>query len=71
MVNIALVSTYLVISISGDPSTSSPDLKTYHALNAKAGKDPQAQVKLALWCEARGLNAERLKHLAQAVLSDP
>ena len=32
---------------------------------------PQAQVKLALWCEAHGLNAERVKHLAQAVLSDP
>ena len=37
----------------------------------KAGKDPQAQVKLALWCEAHGMNGERVKHLAQAVLSDP
>ena len=50
---------------------SSGDIKTYEALKAKAGKDSQAQVKLALWCEAHGLNAERVKHLAQAVLSDP
>ena len=48
-----------------------PGLKTYEALKAKAGKDSQAQVKLALWCEAHGLDAERLKHLAQAVLADP
>ena len=40
-------------------------------MKAKAGKDSQAQVKLALSCEAHGLNAERLKHLSQAVLSDP
>ena len=47
------------------------DLKTYEALKAKAGKESQAQVKLALWCEAHGMNGERVRHLAQAVLSDP
>src|SRR5262249_20323528 len=31
----------------------------------------QAQVRLALWCEAHGLPAERMKHLALAVLYDP
>ena len=50
---------------------SSHDFKTYDALKGKAGKDAQAQVKLALWCEAHGMNGERVKHLAQAVLSDP
>ena len=28
-------------------------------------------MKLALWCEAHGLERERLKHLAVAVLADP
>ena len=28
-------------------------------------------MKLALWCEAHGLGAERMKHLAMAVLVDP
>ncbi len=28
-------------------------------------------MKLALWCEAHGLGAERMRHLAMAVLSDP
>jgi hypothetical protein len=38
---------------------------------ARAGRDPAAHVKLALWCEAHGLSAERMKHLAIAVLTDP
>ena len=33
---------------------------------AKVGRDADAQVKLALWCEAHGLSAERIKHLALA-----
>jgi hypothetical protein len=40
-------------------------------LKAKAGKDAPSQVKLALWCEAHGLDAERVNHLARAVLADP
>src|SRR5271155_455853 len=47
------------------------DLKSYESLKVKAGNNPQAQVKVALWCEAHGLGAERMKHLALAVLSDP
>ena len=30
-----------------------------------------AHIRLALWCEAHGLTAERLKHLSLAVLYDP
>jgi RNA polymerase sigma factor (sigma-70 family) len=41
------------------------------ASRAEAGRDPDGHVRLALWCEARGLTAERLKHLAMAVLGDP
>src|SRR4029079_5305968 len=31
------------------------DLEAYKAAAAKAGRDPDAHVKLALWCEAHGL----------------
>ena len=71
MVQIAVVLAGLLVAASGDRPAASHDLKTYEALKAKAGKEPQAQVKLALWCEAHGLDAERLKHLAGVVLSDP
>ena len=38
---------------------------------AKAGHDAKAHVRLALWCESHGMTAERMKHLAMAVLYDP
>jgi hypothetical protein len=47
------------------------DLKAYQEAKAKAGRDADAQVKLALWCEAHGLAAERIKHLVLATLIDP
>ncbi len=47
------------------------DLAAYETARKKAGHDPDAQVKLALWCEAHGLNAERIKHLALAIAADP
>jgi hypothetical protein len=71
MVHIVAVCAGLLVAQAGDRPASSHDLKTYEALKHKAGKDVRAQVQLALWCEAHGLDAERLKHLAQAVLSDP
>ena len=71
MVHAALLCASLLVVQVGDSPALSHDFKTYEALKAKAGKDPQAQVKLALWCEAHGMNGERVKHLAQAVLSDP
>ena len=43
----------------------------YKEARAKAGRSPDEQVKLALWCEAHGLTAERLHHLTLAVLADP
>ncbi len=61
--------------LTGQTAASPPppagDSKTYEALKAKAGPEAQAQVKLALWCEAHGLNQERLKHLAEAIAADP
>ncbi len=47
------------------------DLKEYNQLKAVAGRDADSQVKLALWCEAHGLETERMKHLAIAVLANP
>ncbi len=46
------------------------DLRVYNELKA-AARSSEAHVRLALWCEARGLSAERLKQLAVAVLRDP
>ena len=43
----------------------------YDQIRAAAGRSPGAQVRLAYWCEANGLSAERLRHLSQAVLADP
>ena len=74
MIHLALVCCGLFVALADDPSppsSSPPDLKAYEAAKASAGSSAEAQVKLALWCEARGLSAERLKHLARAVLIDP
>jgi hypothetical protein len=52
-------------------SPRNDELETYRAVASRAGRDPEVHVRLALWCEAHGLKAERLKHLALAVLADP
>jgi tetratricopeptide (TPR) repeat protein len=48
-----------------------PDLAAYRQATAKVDKTADAHVRLALWCEAHGMTAERLKHLSLAVLYDP
>ena len=53
------------------PAASAEDLKTYEATQASVGCDPDAHVKLALWCEVHGLDAERFEHLAIAVMLQP
>lgn len=50
---------------------SAPERDAYKQALAQAGRGAEAQVKLALWCESHGLDAERLEHLARAVLLDP
>jgi hypothetical protein len=50
---------------------SAPDQSEYQAAAARAGRDAGAQLKLAVWCEAHGMDAERLKHLASVLLRDP
>ena len=71
MLPLAVISVGFLAALSTDTAPSPADLKTYEALKLKAGKEPQAQVKLALWCEAHGLDPERLKHLARAELASP
>ena len=61
--------------LPAEPEGAAPDLAAYEAAyedaRAKVGRDADAHVRLALWCEAHGLHAERLKHLAIAALIEP
>src|SRR5262249_32436135 len=50
---------------------SSSDPSEYQTAAARAGRDAGAHLKLAVWCEAHGMDAERLKHLALALAIDP
>jgi RNA polymerase sigma factor (sigma-70 family) len=52
-------------------SKTDPASKAYPALAKQAGRDADAQVRLALWCESHGLTSERLHHLTLAILRDP
>src|SRR5271155_1890548 len=52
------------------PATAA-DLSAYEVARGEVGRDPNAHVRLALWCESHGLPSERMKHLALAVLYDP
>ena len=67
MFPLLLVSTALLVA----PTDASDGMKAYEVARAEAGRDAPSLVKLALWCESRGLDAQRQKHLAQAVLADP
>ncbi len=58
-------------SSPADVQPTRPDMAAYEAAKAKVGRDADAQVKLALWCEAHGLSAERIKHLTLAILINP
>ncbi len=70
-----LYATLLCCAILGDQNTpagsATSDLAAYQTAANTVGRDADAQVRLALWCEARRLTAERIKHLGLAVLSDP
>src|SRR4051812_28802866 len=57
--------------MAATPDVTASTLADYESARAQAGRDPDAHVRLALWCETNGLPAEKLKHLALAVLNDP
>ncbi len=61
-----------MLADGGKPAeTATADRAAYDAAAAKAGKSAVAQVQLALWCEAHGFPAERIKHLDTALSLDP
>jgi hypothetical protein len=67
-----MVSTLLLCSgLLAWAAPTDADRTAYDAAKAQAGRDADAHVKLALWCERHGMTAERAKHLALAVLNDP
>jgi hypothetical protein len=71
MVTTVLLGLVLLAADLPEPALSEADSKAYDDAKAQAQRDPDAHVRLALWCEAHGLDAQRLKHLAIAVWADP
>lgn len=71
----ALLLSAVLLGADGPPSAmkpaENPALLSYREALAKTGKRADEHVRLALWCEARGLTAERLKQLSLAVLYEP
>jgi Pretoxin HINT domain/HEAT repeats len=53
------------------PVAPMADRPAYEQARKEAGRDAAAHVRLALWCESHGMTAERMKHLAMAVMYDP
>ncbi|WP_337174518.1 polymorphic toxin-type HINT domain-containing protein [Paludisphaera sp.] len=47
------------------------DPAEYEAARTRAGRSADAHVDLALWCETRGMGAERDRHLTRAMLLEP
>ena len=65
------ISLGLLAPVPGDPTPPEGLQATYQAARSVARRDPEAQIRLALWCEKNGLTAERLHLLALVVLADP
>lgn len=59
--------------VDSKPKPLDPDeiKREYKDKASAAGRDASQHVLLALWCEARGLKSERVKHLVLAVHYDP
>src|SRR5215471_10502419 len=70
-VSLLVIMVVLAAGPGDDPAAKATDRAAYEAAKNEAGRDAAAQVRLALWCEAHGMTAERMKHLAAAVLHDP
>src|SRR5262249_53373623 len=71
MFSILLISLGLIATDGGPAAAGDADVAAYKKARDQAGRDAQAQVRLALWCEAHGMTAERMTHLAAAVLHEP
>jgi hypothetical protein len=71
MVRLLLFCCVLIGDDGKSQTATAQERAAYESAARQAGKDPKAQVRLALWCEAHGLTAERARHLAAAIASDP
>lgn len=68
MIGLALI----LMGLAGaSPAGNASKTAEYEAARATFGTGADDQVRLALWCEEHGLEAERNRHLARAVLIDP
>jgi hypothetical protein len=68
---LVVCSALMGVDASKPADASAEDVKAYQDACTKVGRDAEAHVRLALWCEAHGMPAERLKHLTTAMLVDP
>ncbi|HEU5118469.1 MAG TPA: hypothetical protein VFT74_17785, partial [Isosphaeraceae bacterium] len=59
------------ITLTASPEVSTEEMAEYRSARAEAGHDAEAHLKLALWCEQHGLSAQRMEHLALALMADP
>src|SRR2546421_740059 len=72
MVSALLAGAVLLAAAPESTTAAGPDdLAAYRAASAKVGRDPDAHVKLALWCEKKGLKAEETAHLTAVTRLDP
>jgi hypothetical protein len=58
-------------SAEGDPPAAPANFQEYQQASARARRDPDAQVRLALWCEDNGLKEQATAHLSQVLKRDP
>ena len=69
---VALASALIADAPAGPPPTPTTSVAdAYAAARAAAAPSSAGQLRLAYWCEGRGLTVERGRHLALAVLADP
>ena len=66
-----LASGLLIVACIGATSDASSARADYELARANAGRDVATHVRLALWCERRGMEAEKARHLGIALLLDP
>jgi hypothetical protein len=71
MFHILLLCTGLLAPLPDDDLLASTVKAEYQAVHSRIGTGSDAHVRLALWCEAHHMMAEKLKHLTIAILRDP
>ncbi|HEU5119229.1 MAG TPA: hypothetical protein VFT74_21745, partial [Isosphaeraceae bacterium] len=66
-----LVASAFLSALPPSVSADADEQAAYQAARDQAGRDPEAHIKLALWCERHGMEPERLRHLTLALMADP